>query len=118
MQNNNFLMCNMGPWFHPRGQDVIGQNVSLHAFLIIIPFYLMHSLFLSQLQYGSLVSTKAPGCVQAKCFLACCFTLHSLKFFNGPHSAVGNVSGNRYESDCRTRGHEFDNSLVPRFRGD
>ena len=26
----------------------------------------------------------------------------------GPHSAVGNMSGNRCESDCRSRGHEFD----------
>ena len=26
----------------------------------------------------------------------------------GPRSAVGNVSGNRCESDCRSRGPEFD----------
>ena len=26
----------------------------------------------------------------------------------GPHSAVCNVSGNRCESDCRSRGREFD----------
>ena len=25
-----------------------------------------------------------------------------------PRSAVGNVSGNRCESDCRSRGHKFD----------
>ena len=30
-----------------------------------------------------------------------------------PRSAVGNVSGNRYKSDCRSRGREFDP-----FRGD
>ena len=30
-----------------------------------------------------------------------------------PRSAVGNVSGNRYKSDCRSRGQEFDP-----FRGD
>ena len=36
----------------------------------------------------------------------------------GPRSAVGNVSGNRYESDCRSRGREFDPGPVPYFRGD
>ena len=47
----------------------------------------------------------------------------------GPRSAVGNVSGNRYESDCRSRGREFDPGCrsrgrefdpgsVPYFRGD
>ena len=36
----------------------------------------------------------------------------------GPHSAVGNVSGNRCESDCRSRGREFDPGPVPYFRGD
>ena len=36
----------------------------------------------------------------------------------GPCSAVGNVSGHRCESDCRSRGREFDPSPVPYFRGD
>ena len=38
--------------------------------------------------------------------------------FTGPRSAVGNVSGNRGESGCRSRGREFDPDLVPNFRGD
>ena len=38
--------------------------------------------------------------------------------FAGPRSAVGNVSGNRCESDCRSRGREFDPGPVPYFRGD
>ena len=33
-------------------------------------------------------------------------------------SAVGNVSGNRCESDCRSRGHKFDPSPIPYFHGD
>ena len=33
-------------------------------------------------------------------------------------SAVGNVSGNRCESDCRSGGREFDPGPVPYFRGD
>ena len=36
----------------------------------------------------------------------------------GPRSAVGNVSGYRCVSDCRSRGREFDPGLVPYFRGD
>ena len=35
-----------------------------------------------------------------------------------PRSAVGNVSGNRCESDCKSRGREFDPGPVPYFRGD
>ena len=33
-------------------------------------------------------------------------------------SAVGNVSNSRYVSDCRSRGCEFNPSLVPYFRRD
>ena len=36
----------------------------------------------------------------------------------GPRSAVGNVSGYRCVSDCRSRGREFDLGPVPYFRGD
>ena len=36
----------------------------------------------------------------------------------GPCSAVGNVSGYRCVSDCRSRGREFDPGPVPYFRGD
>ena len=36
----------------------------------------------------------------------------------GAASAVNNVSGNRCESDCRSRGREFDPSPFPYFRGD
>ena len=40
------------------------------------------------------------------------------RVYNTQHSAVGNVSGNRCESDCRSRGREFDPGPVPYFRGD
>ena len=36
----------------------------------------------------------------------------------GPRSAVGNVSGYRCVSDCRSRDREFDPGPVPYFRGD
>ena len=41
-----------------------------------------------------------------------------LEFCAGPCSAVGNVSGYRCMSDCRSRGREFDPGPVPYFRGD
>ena len=33
-------------------------------------------------------------------------------------STVGNVSGNRCEADCRSRGHELDPGPIPYFHGD
>ena len=39
-------------------------------------------------------------------------------YIAGPRSAVGNVSGYRCVSDCRSRGREFDPSPVPYFSGD
>ena len=38
--------------------------------------------------------------------------------YTGPRSAVGNVSGYRWEADCRSRGREFDPGPVLYFRGD
>ena len=38
--------------------------------------------------------------------------------FTGPRSAVGNVSGYRCLSDCRSWGREFDPGPVPYFLGD
>ena len=49
-----------------------------------------------------------------------CFTSHSTyPLHHGstvPRGTVGNVSGNRYQSDCRSRGREFDPGPVPYFR--
>ena len=36
----------------------------------------------------------------------------------GPRSAVDNMSSNRCESDCRSRGREFDPGPVPYLPGD
>ena len=46
-----------------------------------------------------------------------CVTLINL-LNTGPRSAVGNVSGYRCVSDCRSRGREFDPGPVPYFCGD
>ena len=54
-----------------------------------------------------------------KCCLLIMSAIHFRNnFLAGPHSAVGNVSGYRCVSDCRSRGREFDPGLVPYFRGD
>ena len=39
-------------------------------------------------------------------------------FVAGPCSVVGNVSGYRCVSDCRSRGCKFDPGPVPYFHGD
>ena len=41
-----------------------------------------------------------------------------ITYITGPRSAVGNVSGYRCVSDCRSRGREFDPGPIPYFRGD
>ena len=54
-------------------------------------------------------------------FIKCFSRLHKQMtsvVITGLHSAFGNVSGNRCESDCRSRGRAFDPSPVPYFRGD
>ena len=43
--------------------------------------------------------------------------LHCKAACTGPRSTVGNVSGNRCESDCRSSGNDFDPGPVPYFRG-
>ena len=45
-------------------------------------------------------------------------TVHKVTLTYRPHRAVINVSGNRCESDCGSRGHKFDPGQVPYFRGD
>ena len=36
----------------------------------------------------------------------------NLLFYTGPRSPVGNVSGYRCVSDCRSRGREFDHEIL------
>ena len=72
-----------------------------------------------------------PGCSFVKCVLIVTIECSNLnpgiivqsqtvltKEFTGPRSPVGNVSGYRCVSDCRSRGREFDPGPVPYFRGD
>ena len=47
-----------------------------------------------------------------------CYILQKELKLTGLRSAVGSVSGNRWESNCRSRGREFDPGPVPYFRGD
>ena len=54
------------------------------------------------------------------CFVTTLVSLCSIHMLDhtGPRSTVGNMSGNRCESDCRSRGWEFDPGPFPYFRGD
>ena len=54
--------------------------------------------------------------VRSLCFIV--NFIYISKLFTGPRSAVGNVSGYRCVSDCRSRGREFDPGPVSYFRGD
>ena len=45
------------------------------------------------------------------------FSTRNENLLTGSRSAVGNVSGYRCVSDCRSRGREFDPDPVPYFRG-
>ena len=47
----------------------------------------------------------------------CDNTVDPLHLYSVPSSAVSNVSGYRYVSDCRSRGSEFDPGPVPYFCG-
>ena len=65
-----------------------------------------------------------PACASKQTDQCLCYSevsylnLLQAKFLKGPRSAVGNMSGNRCESDCRSRGREFDPDPVPYTRGD
>ena len=60
-----------------------------------------------------------PTCVCKQPIIGLYFEFETvLKFYNnstGPRSTVGNVSGYRCVSDCRSRGCEFDPGLVYTF---
>ena len=76
-----------------------------HFYLLIITYYLLLITYhLLLITYYLLLITY--------CLLL--ITYH----ITGPRSAVSNVSGNRCESDCRSRGRKFDPGPVPYFRGD
>ena len=54
-------------------------------------------------------------------YILSCYQDFSAKFNTpetGPRSADGKMYGNRCESDCRSRGCEFDTGPVPYFRRD
>ena len=59
-----------------------------------------------------------PGCNLVWILITWLLMLKLRSEQTGPRSAVGNVSGNRCESDCRSRGREFDPGPVPYFPGD
>ena len=89
------------PW-----RDIFTYYLSLITYyLLLITYYLLLITYhLLLITYYLLLITY--------CLLL--ITYH----ITGPRSAVSNVSGNRCESDCRSRGRKFDPGPVPYFRGD
>ena len=73
---------------------------------IYAPFNIFQSL-----QHSLILANNVPG--QA-CSIPVLCVFKQLSA--GPHSAVGNVSGYRCVSDCRSRGREFDPGPAPYFR--
>ena len=71
--------------------------------------YLLFHWHWGRQQVARFSNTKPPGLSLRK-------LTHSK--YTGPRSTVCNVSGNRCESDCRSRGRELNPSPVPFFRGD
>ena len=70
------------------------------------------------------MSSLLPMFVEFTCLVKYIFLHFSIgnnlteKESAGPRSAVGNMSGYRCVSDCRSRGRKFDPGPVPYFRGD
>ena len=80
------------------------------------------SILIAKRYFKIIHELKRHTCTQA-CVtynLVTAYIIRSLEstMTKGPRSAVGNVSGYRCVSDCRSRGREFDPGPVPYFRGD
>ena len=67
---------------------------------------------------GFLASLATLHCVLEQFTFIPASTQEDLSQHTGLRSAVGNVSGYRCVSDCRSRGREFDPGPVPYFHGD
>ena len=81
--------------------------------------FLKPSTVFGELRYG----INCPEMKLTEIFLMLCNLYQNIKSCitlngTGPRSAVGNGSGYRCVSDCRSRGREFDPGPVPYFRGD
>ena len=65
----------------------------------------------------SWTSTACAFCDHSTNVLSVSYTVH-IHFVDYTSVTVGNVSGYRCVSDCRSRGREFDPGLIPYFHGD
>ena len=78
---------------------------------------IFHMFFICYHVFGAKTSRFLP--YLPSIFMGHRVSFHSVtKICAGPRSAVGNMSGYRCVSDCRSRGREFDPGPVPYFRGD
>ena len=74
-------------------------------------------MFIIQMVLALIRATRKTTLNCMSALSVCLFPLHTITT-NKLRSAVGNVSGYRCVSDCRSRGREFDPGPVPYFRGD
>ena len=86
------------------------MSTVLHRCVTSVHFYSYFLIFSVPLQGEITPHTALPLIIFINTYMS--------SFFAGPVSAVGNVSGYRCVSDCRSRGREFDPGPVPYFRGD
>ena len=77
-----------------------------------IDFLFLYSNLLHQDPFH-LLKNNIPNIIIIILFVISFIWLHT-----GPRSAVGNVSGNRWDPNCRSRGREFNPGPVPYFHGD
>ena len=103
-------------------QKVVGSNPAISTVSLIKTLYLHpHSLVLVQPRKISLHDWKIVDWAikyQLNFYIVKRLFFLVPTTYTGPRSAVGNVSGYRCVSDCRSRGREFDPGPVPYFRGD
>ena len=91
------------------------MNIFIHIAILIPIVYnkLLHTVHIASLNNSlNIMWRDAPS---SEKYLHTHSDTHTLRL-TGPSSAVGNVSGYRCVSDCRSRGPDFDLGPVPYFR--
>ena len=121
MGNVGTVTANMSPIVGPNYRPKEGFNTntlsrSINAGVEVLFYYRILRINRKSFKSFSHWTISLDVFVEAIFFSSC--SANILRSSTGPRSAVGNVSGNRCESDCRSVGREFDPGPVPYFRGD
>ena len=92
----------------------VGQQKKVGKMLVVL---VCHSTEALEGHFNLLIITYYLLLITYYLLLITYYLLLITYHITGPRSAVSNVSGNRCESDCRSRGRKFDPGPVPYFRG-